>query len=82
MPNVEKMSIALTPELAAAVRGDHHKVGARRLLAPGVHPSASPGTSDQMSRADHRLRPASAPGARDARRAASTASVAASPSVG
>jgi hypothetical protein len=42
---------------------DHHKVGATRLPAPGVHPSASSSTSEQMSRAERRLRPAYAPGA-------------------
>jgi hypothetical protein len=65
-----------------ACDGDHHKLGARRLPAPDAHPFAWRDTSDQMSRADRRLRPAYAPGATDARRAASTASVAASPSVG
>jgi transposase InsO family protein len=46
------------------------------------HEFFDPTPSDQTLRADRRLTPAYAPGARDARRAASTASVAASPSVG
>ena len=70
-------SAAMPSHTRHPIYGDHHKVGAMRLPVPGVRPSTSPGTSDQMSCAARRVRPAYAPGARDVHRAGSTASVAA-----
>jgi hypothetical protein len=76
--------VGLSPLRSAesGMQGDHHKVGATPLAAADSCLSAFQGTSAQISPAGPHLRRGSALAVRDAPRAVSIASVAASPCAG